>query len=120
MSVFMRSALTRNWNWQHGQRASTASALMSTASCSRWSPISCATGGFADQAEHAAAAQPVLAVVLHLHELNAGNRPDQFARRLVHSAGATDVAAIVPGHACLDLVRELSVPALSASDRISL
>ena len=86
---------SRSCTWQHGQSATTVSAPASTASCSRCPPRTGATGYLADEREHRAAAQALLAVVLHLDELDAGNRLEQVARRLVVALRAAHVARVV-------------------------
>ncbi len=64
-----------------------------------------------DKGEHAAAAQAVLAVVLHLREFQTGDGLEHVAGLLVDAAVAADVAGVVPGdlHGNLELEVQLAV-----------
>ncbi len=83
----LESAHTRSWNSQQGQVEASTSAPMARASRQALLRDVARGGvGVADEGEHAAAAEALLAVVLHLHQLEAGDGLEHVARLLVDAA----------------------------------
>ena len=73
-------------------------APISTASSSLILPISAAIGGVFNQSKNAAAAMAFLAVMLHFHKLQIGNRLDYIARRLIDTGCPADMTGVMPGY----------------------